>query len=479
MRRLLFWMGITLLISANTGGEGSYNPEIQPGDMQYFTPVGGKYFVGDCIPFFYDGTYYLFWLLDEGHHSALGGLGGHQWCVSTTTDLIHWQHHPIALGIDEEWEKSICTGSVVAKDNMFYAFYATRLVDGGKVCERLSYATSQDALTYTKQLPNPFFTSAEGYSQRNFRDPKVTIDSEGKFHLFVSSEKTQGDGPRGCMVHMISSDLKDWTVAGTLIDGLDAVPECPDYFLWNGWYYLIFGQDGDTYYVKSRSPYGPWEWPETQALKEKWVNVAKTAEFTGGRRIVAGWIPSRYEGHDSGGEMFGGSVVLREVHQLPNGELATSFPKEVLPKSEEPKPARVTPAGRATVKASSATINSMGKAYVADIPRNCVITFDIEPSANCQEYGLRLRSDESGDNGYLLSFKPQDKKVTLAHDASLDNVAGLNRKISVTIVMKDDIIDVDIDHRRCLVNRLPDQNGSYLWMYAKGGSVIISNIQVR
>ena len=117
--------------------------------------------------------------------------------------------------------------------------------------------------------------------------------------------------------------------------------------------------------------------------------------------------------------------------------------------------------------------------FDTDIPRNCVITFDIEPSANCQEYGLRLRSDESGDNGYLLSFKPQDKKVTLAHDASLDNVAGLNRKISVTIVMKDDIIDVDIDHRRCLVNRLPDQNGSYLWMYAKGGSVSISNIQVR
>ena len=81
-----------------------YNPEEQPeGNIQYFTPVGGNQFVGDCIPFFRDGTFYLYWLLDEGHHSALNGLGGHQWCVSTSTDLKNWKHHPIAIGIDEDW----------------------------------------------------------------------------------------------------------------------------------------------------------------------------------------------------------------------------------------------------------------------------------------------------------------------------------------------------------------------------------------
>ena len=83
-----------------------YSPEVQPkGNIQYFTPVGGNQFVGDCIPFFREGTFYLYWLLDEGHHSALNGLGGHQWCVSTSTDLKNWIHHPIAIGIDEEWEK--------------------------------------------------------------------------------------------------------------------------------------------------------------------------------------------------------------------------------------------------------------------------------------------------------------------------------------------------------------------------------------
>ncbi len=480
-KNILLIMCGALLATTAAKAESGYDPDRQPDLMQYFTPVGGKYFVGDCIPFFHDGTYYLYWLLDEGHHSAVGGLGGHKWCVSTTTDLIHWQHHPIAIGIDEDWEKSICTGSVVAHDDKFYAFYATRLLDGGNVCERLSYAISPDALHYTKQQPNPFFISADGYSQRNFRDPKVTIDDDGVFHLFVSSEKTSGDGPRGCLVHMTSADLSNWTVLGTIIDGLGAVPECPDYFHWNDWYYLVFGQGLDTYYVKSRSPYGPWEWPATQALKEQWVNVAKTAEFTGGRRIVAGWIASRSDGRDSGGEVFGGSVVLRETYQLPDGDLATKFPEEVIPKSEAPQAATITPVARATADGASTVIaagTASGRAYVADMPRNCKITLDIEPDDNCTDYGLRLRSGDTGNNGYVLSFLPKSNQVKLAHDASIDNVGDLNKKISVTIVMKDDIIDVDVDHRRCIVNRLPDQNGSYLWLYAQKGTVSFSNVQV-
>ena len=481
MRKILLTLACLLLLPALTMQAASgYDPEKQPGTMQYFTPVGGAYFVGDCIPFAHDGTYYLYWLLDEGHHSALGGLGGHQWCVSTTRDLVHWQHHPIAIGIDEEWEKSICTGSVVFHEGQFYAFYATRLLDNGNVCERLSYATSPDALHYTKQQPNPFFTSAQGFSERNFRDPKVSVDADGVFHLFVSSEKTEGEGPRGCLVHMTSKDLKDWKVLGTVLDGLNAVPECPDYFEWNGWYYLVFGQGLDTYYVKSRNAYGPWEWPETQALKEQWVNVAKTATFAGERRIVAGWIASRSDGRDSGGGVFGGSVVLRETYQLPNGDLATKFPEEVIPAGEAPQPASITAVSRATANGASVSINASGttgKAYATDVPRNCIITLDVEADASCTEYGLRLRSGEAGDNGYVLALQPKAQKVKLAHDASLDAVA-LDGKQTLTIVMKDDIIDACIDGRRCIVNRLPDQNGSYLWFYAQGGSVSFTNVSI-
>ena len=88
------FISIAFVLSGLVNGQAqfavNYDPDIQPTDnIQYFKPVGGNQFVGDCIPFYKDGTYYLYWLLDEGHHSALNGLGGHQWCVSASTDLRH------------------------------------------------------------------------------------------------------------------------------------------------------------------------------------------------------------------------------------------------------------------------------------------------------------------------------------------------------------------------------------------------------
>ena len=116
-----FLCGCFITVSAQFSVQ--YDPAIQPTtNMQYFKPVGNNLFVGDCIPFFHNNTYYLYWLIDSAHHSALNGLGGHQWVLSTTKDLVHWTHYPVALGIDEEWEKSICTGSVVYANNKYYAF---------------------------------------------------------------------------------------------------------------------------------------------------------------------------------------------------------------------------------------------------------------------------------------------------------------------------------------------------------------------
>ena len=245
-------------VSANAQFTVDYKPELQPKEnMQYFTPAGGNLYVGDCIPFAHNGTYYLYWLIDKGHHTSLNGLGGHQWVLSTTTDLKHWTHHPVVLGIDEDWEKSICTGSLVYADNKFYAFYATRSVIDGQSNEQLSYAVSDDGIHFKKQKPNPFFTAPPGYSGRDFRDPKAVVDpATGVFNLFISSKEVNApmQGQNGCLVRLTSTDLKKWDVGPPVLTGQNSVPECPDYFQWNGWYYLVYSNHSDTYYVKSKSP---------------------------------------------------------------------------------------------------------------------------------------------------------------------------------------------------------------------------------
>jgi len=471
------------LFSANAQFSVKYNPAIQPTDvMQYFKPVGNNLFVGDCIPFFYNGTYYLYWLIDSAHHSALNGLGGHQWVLSTTKDLKHWTNYPIALGIDEEWEKSICTGSVVHADKTFYAFYATRLINDGKVNEQLSYAISNDGIHFKKQKPNPFFTSAPGYSKRDFRDPKVFVDSTNTFHLFVSSKKDSSlmQGVNGCLVHLTSKDLKKWEVKEPILTGQGSVPECPDYFFWSVWYYLIYSDNSNTFYVKSRSPFGPWQEPRYQTLNEDWANVVKTADFTNGRRIAAAWIPSRKDNKDETREIFGGNTVFREVVQQQDGTLDTKFPSEMIPVTGQPLQLKPFYDSLTTNDANSYLIsspNGVGAAYFETIPLNSRITLEIEPLGDNEEYGLYLRSNNNASGGYKLAFSANNQTVSLANTA-INGVDGLNNNIKVDIIMKNDIIDVCIDNRRCIVNRLPEQKGDFLWLYAKHGYVKFKSIIV-
>jgi beta-fructofuranosidase len=462
-----------------------YEPKIQSaGNLQYWRPKGNL-FVGDCMPYFKDGKFSFYWLLDSAHHASLKGLGGHQWALSTTTDLKNWKQEPVVLGIDEEWEKSICTGSMVYYKNKYYAFYATRLINKeGQINEQLSYAISPDGIHFDKQKPNPFYTSAPGYSKRDFRDPKVFVDEKtGEFHLFVSSwqENSVLQHSGGALVHLTSKDLKDWTVLDPVLTGQSSVPECPDYFLWKGWYYLIYGDNGDTYYVKSRSPYGPWEEPRYQALNESWINVVKTAAFKDNRRIAAGWIPSRDQNKDDGEERFGGNAVFRELTQEADGTLNSGFPKEMILETKAELQLKlkadlnssVTNPGSFSIKAP----NGMGAVHAEALPLNYRITMEIEPGGSVDEYGLNLRSRDRADGGYRLNFSPNSQTVSLGN-TMIRAVGGLNKSIMVDIIVMDDIIDVSVGHKRCVVNRTPEQKGSFLWFYAKHGEVKFKSVKV-
>lgn len=484
MRKLIYLVLLTTVtIRTNAQLSVHYDPTVQPtGNINYFKPQGNL-FVGDCIPFYHNHTYFLYWLLDSAHHKALGGLGGHQWALSTSTDLKHWKHYPVVLGIDESWEKSICTGSVEYHDGKFYAFYATRLIDSnGKVNEQLSYAVSTDGIHFVKQKPNPFYTSAPGYSKRNFRDPKVVIDNDGLFHLFVSSDiEASPTQDNGALVHLTSKDLKSWTVKAPLIYGQRDVPECPDYFQWNGWYYLIYGRAGNTFYLKSKHPYGPWEYPRYQALNEDWVNVAKTAEFNG-RRILAGWVPSKRDNKDDGGEIFGGNITLRELTQEADGTLNSAFPVEA--KVETGTPLKTLPAIDSLTKKGaddSYTItspNGLAAFFYKDIPTDATISFKVNSRTSIEDFGCYLRSEEKGKNAYTLKLSPDDREVSLA-ESRITAVEGLDKQITVEIVMKGDIIDVCINNKRCIINRLYEKKGTTLGFFAKHGQVQFSNIKIQ
>lgn len=197
---------------------------------------------------------------------------------------------------------------------------------------------------------------------------------------------------------------------------------------------------------------------------------------------MAGWIPSKQDNKDYGWERFGGSIVLREAIQLPNGDLATKFVPETSfhtvaasnIKLESGQNAEIVAGNTVVMKAQGA----MGGAYIKDMPYSCRVTFEVEPQSVCDEFGLFIRAKEKANDGYKLSFSPNKRTVRLGDDAFIEAVSGLDKQIKVELILKEDIIDVCINDRRCIVNRLPERKGNYLWFYTKQGNLEFKNIQV-
>jgi beta-fructofuranosidase len=217
-------------------------------------------------------------------------------------------------------------------------------------------------------------------------------------------------------------------------------------------------------------------------LNESWANVVKTAAFKNDRRIAAAWIPSRSENKDNNGEIFGGNTIFREITQSEDGTLNTKFPAEMIPETGQALPLKINASLYARLfNGNEVQINSpdgVGAAFASNIPGKCRITLEIEPQGITEEYGLLLRSDEKGTIGYRLNFSANTQIVSLGN-TNIKAVRGLHKPVKVDIILYDDIIDVCIGEKRCIVNRTPEQKGSLVWFYAKHGSVIFKSIKVN
>jgi len=88
-----------------------------------------------------------------------------------------------------------------------------------------------------------------------------------------------------------------------------------------------------------------------------------------------------------------------------------------------------------------------------------------------------LRSSADGESSYKLTFDANQQRVTL-HNSTINSVEGMDKRFKVDIVMKGDIIDVSVDGKRCVVNRLPEQKGDALMFFAKHGQVVFDHITI-
>ena len=279
---------------------------------------GDGVFVGDCMPYSFDGRFHLMYLRDRHHHGSKWGRGAHQWGHISSDDLISWDIHPTAVGIDSQWEGSICTGSWIFLDGVHYLYYTVRTADGSPapICR----SVSDDGYHFTKD-ESFRFTLSDRYKSTSARDPKVIKDADGRLHMLVTTtDLTQN---RGCLAHLVSSDGESFAECGNIYTANnESEPECPDYFFFGGKYYLLFSHGASAQYRLSDKPFSGFTAPDDPTIP--CASVPKCAVWNG-RILFAGF---RAE------DCYAGTVTFCEAHQLPDGTLSFGKVPEMETKSK-------------------------------------------------------------------------------------------------------------------------------------------------
>ncbi len=267
---------------------------------------GNGVFVGDCMPYRRDNEYHVLFLKDRHHHKSKWGLGAHQWEHISTTDFKTWNIHPMAVPITAPSEGSICTGSWIKDGDKEYLYYTVRMGRGipAPICRSVSY----DGYHFEKDTSFGF-TISEKYHKASARDPKVIKGEDGLFHMFLTT--SLAEERKGCLAHYVSKDMETWEDFGEPIYVAPSMeqPECPDYFKYNGKYYLISSLKGTARYMVSDKPFKDFVMPDDPIIPCS--SVPKCAEWDG-KLIFAGF-------KKIGG--YGGSMTFKAAAADDNGFL--------------------------------------------------------------------------------------------------------------------------------------------------------------
>lgn len=182
---------------------------------------------------FHEGVYHLYY-----QNNPLGNVWGNMsWGHATSTDLLTWTEHPVAIACDEN--EDIFSGSIVfdrhntsgfgtASVAPLVAVYTSAFKPGseheGVQAQSLAYSLD-GGYTWTKHTGNPVLNRGSA----EFRDPKVIRydGGAGSYWVMVAVEAKDFQ-----VVLYKSEDLKTWELLSTFgpANATGGVWECPDLF---------------------------------------------------------------------------------------------------------------------------------------------------------------------------------------------------------------------------------------------------------
>lgn len=248
----------------------------------------------------HEGLYHLYYQYNP-HGDQWGDI---HWGHAVSTDLIHWEQHPVAMkpeaGKGELHCFSGCGFKNAKGEPMFYytSIGAESQGRGGKDGAEQWLAipsADMDALTQTDTHAMRL-TMHAGMQVQEWRDPYVLPYKDG--YLMVLGCRLENKG--GACLLYTSDNGMDFTYHSVLAmdeTGKDYTWECPNFFRLDDRYVLIYSPDYEPQYIigdltddlrfvpTSRGTLDTGGWEGFYA--------PQSFEDEAGRRIVFGWMPER------------------------------------------------------------------------------------------------------------------------------------------------------------------------------------------
>lgn len=264
-------------------------------------------------PIYFNGHYHMF--CQYNPHAAV--WGDMSWYHSTSPDMIHWTHLPIAMTPTPDGPDSYgCfTGSAITVGHRVYVVYTgtvestpdkATIRDGkDKIQESQCLAWSDDPnLIHWTKDPKPIVPlPPPGMEVTGFRDPSAWKQGDWYYMTVGSGVAKVG----GCVLLYRSKDMKSWEYMHQIVSSAwqgeqTANPsddgemwECPELFALDGSHVLIYSTDSKVFWQSGKlDPETMLFHPAKSGRLDLGAFYAPKSQLDAkGQRVLWGWIPER------------------------------------------------------------------------------------------------------------------------------------------------------------------------------------------
>lgn len=219
-----------------TAHEGEILPSERPA-FHYSTRVGWH---NDPNGFsWYQGKYHLFCQYNP-YSSVWGPM---HWGHAVSSDLLHWEYLPAAMAPDSEADSfGVYSGSASELPDGRQLLMYTGVCKEGETEVQTQCIAVGDGTNYEKYSGNPVISGKdlpEGFTTRDFRDPKLWKKPDGTYACIVSCRDASGSAQ---LLQYVSEDGFHWKYNQVFFANhwrFGNMWECPDFAECDGSYILM------------------------------------------------------------------------------------------------------------------------------------------------------------------------------------------------------------------------------------------------